>query len=461
LAAEAQQLVRAWTAIEQLPALLVPSEHWVAPTPLCLIHRAQDESHEPISGLSFDEAVVLGTGNLGNQVWNYGARALLSATVAQASEAAAGAHLNATALLLPFANSLRTLENTNQDVLNRSAAEVAAAADMVVRRNLPTLIVGIGSQSLRGTDPRRLRLGPQHLRLLKEVSRRGAISVRGQFTADLIRHNGGPPTMVAGCPSLFLNTDFHLGRRLQDAYRALPALASARPLRFAIGLPSDCHRSEQLAITLLRLVAEHPGSFVVVQDANDFKCIDTHGPRVKLSFRNVRYFYSVRAWARALGQVDALVSARIHGSMMGLAAVRPMVVITTDMRIWELADVMRLPYVWQDAPKVRAARMNATSILTTLASTYDGAAFDANRYRIAAMYRDMFARITMPLHPAVLEMAAAHKQHHAAVAPAGAHEGDMRRGQNSTRVESFPITHAQSPHHSHTNKHTEHAKPAS
>lgn len=396
-------------AVEALPGLLVGSGGPAPAGRVCLVYVARDVTPEPISGLSFDAATLLGTRNLGNQVWEYAARSLLSPEVAQA-QPGVGRRRQASALLVPQANCLRTREDTSPAVFNSSAAEVERLADMVVQHNLPTLIVGIGAQSARGADPQTRTLAPEHLRLLREVSQRGAISVRGQFTADVIQHNGGPPTVVAGCPSLFLNKDLHLGRRLQDAYCGLPALSSTRQLRFAVGLPAGCLSAEQLTIALLRLVGSTPGSFVVVQDANDYTCIDRYGPKAKLSYRSVRYFYSVPAWAEALHEVDALVSARIHGSMMGLAVVKPVVVIATDMRILELAEAMRMPYIVMDVPALQATSIDTAGIWARMATSFDGAAFDANRYRIASLYRNMFDRIGMPLHPAVQGMAAAHER---------------------------------------------------
>jgi hypothetical protein len=396
--------------LERLPKLLRHDEAPTAATAVCLIHWPQTDQ-EPLSGYDFSEATRVGTANMGNLVWMYAARSLLNPAIAHVGEATARARgLNGSALLMPQANILRPVESTASAVLAKSAAYARGMGDTVVRNNLPTLVLGIGSQALRGSDPRSLSLGPDHLRFLREAGQRGVISVRGQFTADLIDHNGGPPTVVAGCPSLFLNKAARLGRTLHEAYNSLPALAATRKLTFAVGLPSDPLASDRLCGTLLRLVADHPGSFVVVQDANDYTCLDTFGPKLKLSFRSVRFFYSVRGWARALGTVDAVVSARIHGSMIGLAARKPTVAIATDNRVWELAEAMGVPYLWQDAPAVRVARIDVASIFSKVASSFDGAAFDANRGRIAAMYRDMFARVGIPLHPAVLQMAAAREQ---------------------------------------------------
>ena len=202
---------------------------------------------------------------------------------------------------------------------------------------MPTLMVGIGAQAgLRdtygkATRPESFRLDNASLGLLHEVAARGEISVRGRFTAEAIWSNGGPRTYVAGCPSLFLNKRPDLGQVLEAQYKALSQLAEQRPLKFAVSMPSASSLATRadLAFQLARLVVEHPGSMVVVQDQGSYDQLRELGhkagmPNGWLPYEAVRHFYDIQSWTEALRAVDFVLAPRLASTSL-----KPTLVVRT------------------------------------------------------------------------------------------------------------------------------------
>ena len=288
----------------------------------------------PWSGYSLAEARRFATDNTGNLVWMLAARGLIGDGAVQVEWGEATR--KADAQFFAQANLLRELPAGCKSRYEPgcpgskvpSQVEVASLSSKIrsldaVSKPMPTLMVGIGAQAgLRDTHGKPTR--PEHflldnasLGLLHEVAARGAISVRGRFTAEAIWNNGGPRTYVAGCPSLFLNKRPDLGQVLETQYKALLQLAEQRPLKFAVSMPSASSLANRadLAFQLARLVVEHPGSMVVVQDEGSYAQLRELGRRAGLPngwlpYEAVRHFYDIQSWTEALRAVDFVLAPR-------------------------------------------------------------------------------------------------------------------------------------------------------
>lgn len=301
----------------------------------------------PWSGYSLAEAGRFATENTGNLVWMLAARGLIGDGAVQVDWGKATR--NADAQLFAQANLLRELPAgcksryepcpgsnipTQVEVarLSRNIRRLDAAS-----KPMPTLMVGIGAQAgLRdkygkATRPESFRLDNASLGLLHEVAARGEISVRGRFTAEAIWSNGGPRTYVAGCPSLFLNKRPDLGQVLEAQYKALSQLAEQRPLKFAVSMPSASSLATRadLSFQLARLVVEHPGSMVVVQDQGSYDQLRELGhkagmPNGWLPYEAVRHFYDIQSWTEALRAVDFVLAPRLASTSL-----KPTLVVRT------------------------------------------------------------------------------------------------------------------------------------
>lgn len=111
-----------------------------------------------------------------------------------------------------------------------------------------------------------------------------------------------------------------------------------------------------------------------------------------MPFDRVLYFVTPPPWLAALAAFDAVVGARLHGAMAGLAAGRPSLLVTTDSRTAELARVMRLPHVGSDAAVAAAHAAGPGGCLELLRRTRGTLLrFDANRLLLAQRLRRAYA----------------------------------------------------------------------
>ena len=164
---------------------------------------------------------------------------------------------------------------------------------------------------------------------------------------------------------------------------------------------------------LIGICRNFPKAFIVVQTPGDYSSIREAKSKYKLRIKDtqVRYFYDIQAWRRALRQVDLVFGARIHGSMMGIYAGRPTLTIANDQRILEMVEQMMLPHetifdmydVPQNFHRIKEVLLEH---VRGAAAKFDGNAFDRNRARIAQAYVRMFDGIGVNVSATVRKVSA-------------------------------------------------------
>ena len=164
---------------------------------------------------------------------------------------------------------------------------------------------------------------------------------------------------------------------------------------------------------LIGICRNFPKAFIVLQTPGDYSSIHKAKKEYNMTIEpnQVRYFYDIQAWRRALRQVDLVFGARIHGSMMGIYAGRPTLTIANDQRILEMVEQMMLPHetifdmydVPQNFHRIKEVLLEH---VRGAAAKFDGNAFDRNRARIAQAYVRMFDGIGVNVSATVREVSA-------------------------------------------------------
>jgi hypothetical protein len=113
---------------------------------------------------------------------------------------------------------------------------------------------------------------------------------------------------------------------------------------------------------------------------------------------NNRFFYKIDPWMDFLKTQDLVLGARIHGAMIGLAASVPSVAIPTDMRIFELADIMKIPRVQVHDPTL-TGEFDLAKFLEASIASFDGKVFDENRMAMIRKYKIMLNAIGVEIDP--------------------------------------------------------------
>ena len=261
------------------------------------------------------------------------------------------------------------------------------------------VILGLGAQSdLAGSMPRIPDLQWIHEIVARAPSGSPNLGVRGRFTLDVLRHHGlGDHAQIIGCPSLFINPDPHLGRRIASRMQRDP-----RRIAVVAGHESWAHLAE-IEASLARLVSATRGSYIVQHGLAMMKLIrgearDLDGKELVVLRNHVcpdlsiaafvrwakvhgRCFFDVRDWIEHCKRFDLVVGTRIHGVVAALQAGVPALCIVHDSRTLELCQTMKVPHILANAVPQGFDRKSLRSLCA-----FDPVVFDHNRRRLCSHY---------------------------------------------------------------------------
>lgn len=269
----------------------------------------------------------------------------------------------------------RTLNNvrrstyafSNEDASQADVIVIAAAnwlnpysdfgdlADRLESTKLPVVIVGLGAQS--NIDHEIPAINPGTLKLVRLASERSnMISVRGDFTKEVLHANGIENVQSTGCPSLLLSganpPDIDITRLQRPVVlhstRHLLDLASPYQLKIyreAYKQGLDLILQSELADLIVQRDCQSEDSVAAIAVLD--KVYDTR-EIVSLSGylkERGKFFFNLDEWLGYLRNAGPCIGTRIHGTVAALLAGTPAVLIAHDSRTREMAQKMAIPYL--------------------------------------------------------------------------------------------------------------------
>ena len=340
--------------------------------------------------------------NLGNLAFWFAARRLFTDPIELVSWTSSGRLIRQRidVLVIPAANFLNP------------AFDLTQLADLVESLDRPVVIWGLGAQSANEDMIPALQAGT--LRFLRSVAARAdKIFVRGEYSKRVCQHYGISNAVVAGCPSLFISENVHIGMDVQARY--------AGPMdRLYVAGSTYKDSAGVVDSGLFHQVVSRPGSSYVVQDPHELiSFLLTGTSRIETSkslslalstlrrdksdewareslSKVGRFFTSVPDWLTAASEHDFAISMRIHGAVLAFMAGIPSIVVGHDTRVRELATTMSIP--WISVSDALAGLADVEQLFRKI--EFSGEAFDSNRSRLAALYVDQLEAAS--LHPSEL-----------------------------------------------------------
>lgn len=279
----------------------------------------------------------------------------------------------------------------------------------------PVISFGLGAQALSGSKASELNLGPNTRRLAQLLAEKcNQLSVRDEFTYDVVKRLGINNAIVTGCPSNFINLDNGLGAKIAE--KALHLVSSDSSWSQMKVHFSECNgehaEAKNMLHRLFQLLSASP-SFYVVQDPhllpfilkekdalpNQYQWLYEEVEDPKRIIRSkAMHFSSVDAWLDFSRTCDLALGMRIHGNMVPLQAGVPSLVVGHDSRTEGLADLMGVPFI-SPIEFVEASRRPPTQILELIAkkmSTYDN-----RRKELAKNWIDFMGANDIRINPAL------------------------------------------------------------
>ncbi len=247
-------------------------------------------------------------------------------------------------------------------------------------RDAPIVMVGLGAQNPTN-DPTYLDKHEKAHEFLKKLAEKSkSISVRGEFTAEVLSRHGIQNVRVTGCPSLFYTLkcpSVHVPEMLFSPQRRLGVslhtelttnvfCRSPLPARqlhgqlinFCIRNASNVALYEQ-GVGLEHNIADRTLAFDERVNAAR-EVIGRIGAQRYLSpedlIARMVSVLSVEEWLAKARDHDAMIGFRFHGNMVGLLQGSPCLYYVYDSRLQEFCEIYNLPYEdvesdWKDPVK--------------------------------------------------------------------------------------------------------------
>jgi hypothetical protein len=231
-------------------------------------------------------------------------------------------------------------------------------ADRLEQLSLPALIVGIGAQPST-TENWVQNISPGTLKLLNYCAKTtNSISVRGQFTKDVLAKIGFQNVEITGCPSLLSYSTLESKPVIPQPNEKKMIIHSTRH-----GFQSHISSAQQWLYREayknnlgLLLQSEVPDIYISLartsrtdpmQQIKDVVCQvygsqDYNSIFNYLNSRSV-VFGSMPIWLKGISSYTFSVGTRIHGTISSLLSGVPSLLLTHDKRTEELAKSLSIP----------------------------------------------------------------------------------------------------------------------
>lgn len=268
-------------------------------------------------------------------------------------------------------------------------------ARLIEKADLPTNIVGLGAQAFENRIPELL---PGTQRFLKVISDRcHSLSVRGDFTAEVVAAAGIKNVVVTGCPSLLWNVD----RPAQVTSAAVPlSKVSMHGTRYEGRGMLDPSDKSYIGLLMMRFARERAFDYVAQTERDDIVAADLNNDTLALSAlrqlklvygagsvaelrkylaAHLKFFHDPVTWIAYMKGRQLSFGTRLHGVIAGLLAGTPGILVTHDTRTLEMANKAGIPHV--------AAQAIITNGID-IESIYADADFDAFNKRQITYYGD-------------------------------------------------------------------------
>lgn len=336
------------------------------------------------------QAIFKFTGrNIGNLAFWYSARRLIDEPLVYLNWSTKPSDVphKLSAIVIPAANFIG------------AHTHLAQLANLVRSFDLPVVVVGLGAQSERADVMPPVPEGTADF--LREVAKRTPfIAVRGEFTKAVCATQGIDNVVPIGCPSVLMNGDRSLGRKVGRAIDTL------QPTSVGVHAASTKGNVQSVERELFRWMRLFPGSqYIVQRPAEIFAAI----MREELTPAAVQHLASLAAYLGVEGGADAMarelqtygyiptsidswrvhlrrhsctVNTRIHGTMVGLQTEVPSLCVAHDARIEELCHQMAVPMI--TVKQFIENRYDVSSLFKLAA--FDPVRFEARRTEAARIY---------------------------------------------------------------------------
>jgi len=244
-------------------------------------------------------------------------------------------------------------------------ADYGPLAKHIEQSGLPCVVVGLGAQTGKVGKIPELTEGTQ--RFLKVIGERAAgVSVRGDFTAEVLNAYGVKNGVTTGCPSLLYHINDQPILSKPEASpdkivicgsRGVPSesqMDSKSPTHIMTRLLTEATKADdvcfiaQAEMPEIEILWQGYKPSIIREEWIDFAMryykIDKND-LYSLVAKKMNVFFNVDEWLSFLRTKDFVFGTRLHGVIAALLAGKPGLLVVHDSRTAEMADLMNIPLI--------------------------------------------------------------------------------------------------------------------
>lgn len=274
--------------------------------------------------------------------------------------------------------------------------------ELIKKMDCKTIPISIGVQSHVGVND--FTLGKNTKNLVSLLGERSEIiSVRDEYTKEVLSRFGVENTLVTGCPSNFINPDKNLGQTISDKAKSLlDCNLDLVNTRYHISEFSGGNKlSNDVFKRCLRLLDKSCG-FYILQGPELLPFLlresDSVPKGIKINSRNLKaqkiinrkslHFSNIEHWLDFSRTCDISLGMRIHGNIIPMQATVPSLVIHHDSRTQGLSKTMNIPSMdIKEFINIKSKRYNTT----ILSHVIDGTSgYDNRRLELFDNFKRIF-----------------------------------------------------------------------
>lgn len=201
----------------------------------------------------------------------------------------------------------------------------------------PLVPISVGVHSR--TDSTKINLHPDTVKLLRTISERAILGVRGEYSAAVLERLGILNLKIIGCPSLYYGMD--------DTFRIQKApfredMKTAVNFRTFYGSlrPAECEFLTFAANRRLPFVEQTQQELTLANCQNNAPQFEYLSGWLR---EHKQVFFEIEPWVDWLRQIDFSMGSRFHGNVLAITNGIPALTMVIDGRMQELTRLFRLP----------------------------------------------------------------------------------------------------------------------
>jgi hypothetical protein len=287
-------------------------------------------------------------------------------------------------------------------------ADLGGWAQKLAAVGLPVTLLGLGAQADSQADsvavPEGTRKFLDVVKGLRWNPEFTNISVRGDYTKAVLS-SLGHESEATGCPSLFINPDPELGRKvalLSGNEQARPVAISAGNPYVAKAVAAEIHLAAAARRGNWPYLIQHPSKMLqlALSGRSEMVISDVEFILSKIApdcavqefldwcARYWRVYLDHEKWMASLRECSFVIGARYHGVALGIQAGVPGCVVTIDARTEELSTFSCIPTVGLD----EIVKENDIKALRSACNPAWGLHFDDNRAQLSKRWSEFLLR---------------------------------------------------------------------